>query len=200
MDTFSAIEQRRSIKHFDPSAKMTDTEFNKLMTATVQSPTSFNIQNWRFIRVTDPALRIQLQQAAYGQAQVSEASELIILCANLQAWQQQPERYWRNAPEPVQAIMLPMIDDFYRNKDQVVRDETYRSCGIASQTLMLAAKAMGYDSCPMIGFDAEQVAQLIKLPDDHMIAYMVAIGKATEPAMPRGGQLPLSEVVINNFF
>ena len=50
---------------------------------------------------------------------------------------------------------------------------------------MLAAKAMGYDSCPMIGFDPQKVAELIKLPDDHVIGFMIAVGKATKPAWVR---------------
>jgi nitroreductase len=75
-----------------------------------------------------------------------------------------------------------------------------RSCGIAAQTLMLAAKAMGYDSCPMDGFDFEQVAKLIQLPDDHVIAMFVAIGKATQSAQPRAGQVGLDEVVVENSF
>ena len=65
-------------------------------------------------------------------------------------------RYWINAPKEVQEFILPAIDDYYRGKDQVQRDEAMRSCGIAAQTLMLAAKSMGYDSCPMDGFDFEK--------------------------------------------
>jgi hypothetical protein len=52
----------------------------------------------------------------------------------------------------------------------------------------------------MDGFDFEQVAKLINLPDDHVIAMFVAIGKATKEAWQRGGQLALNEVVINNKF
>ena len=69
--------------------------------------------------------------------------------------------------------MLPAIDNYYRGKEQVQRDEAMRSCGITAQTLMLAAKSMGYDSCPMDGFDFERVAELIRLPADHVIAYNV---------------------------
>ena len=58
-------------------------------------------------------------------------------------------------PKEVREFMNPAIDDYYRDKDQVQRDEAMRSCGIAAQTLMLAAKSMGYDSCPMDGFDFE---------------------------------------------
>lgn len=96
--------------------------------------------------------------------------------------------------------MLPAIDQYYRGKDQVQRDEAMRSCGIAAQTLMLAAKAMGYDSCPMDGFDFDQVGQLINLPDDHVIALCLAIGKPTQAANPRAGQLAKEEVLINNHF
>jgi nitroreductase len=58
-----------------------------------------------------------------------------------------------------------------------------RSYGIIAQTIMLAAKSLGYDSCPMDGFDFEKVAQLIRLPDDHVIAMFVAIGKRHERGM-----------------
>ena len=91
-------------------------------------------------------------------------------------------------------------DTFYRDKDQVQRDEALRSCGIAAQTLMLAAKTMGYDSCPMDGFDFDKVGELINLPDDHMIAMFVTIGKGTKEAWPRPGQLGLDEVVIKDTF
>ncbi|MDP2106842.1 MAG: nitroreductase family protein, partial [Desulfobulbaceae bacterium] len=104
-------------------------------------------------------------------------------------------RYWRNAVPAVQEFILPAIDQYYRGKDQVQRDEAMRSCGMAAQTLMLTAKAMGYDSCPMDGFDFDAVGQLVNLPEDHAIAMFVAIGKATQEAWPRGGQLPLREVV-----
>jgi len=96
--------------------------------------------------------------------------------------------------------MLPTIDGYYRDKDEVQRDEALRSSGIAAQTLMLAAKDMGYDSCPMDGFDFEKVAQLIRLPDDHVIAMFVTIGKGTKPAWPRAGQLAMEEVVIQDGF
>jgi nitroreductase len=67
-------------------------------------------------------------------------------------------------------------------------------------TLMLAAKELGYDSCPMDGFDFDAVARLISLPEDHVISFMVAIGKGTQPAWPKPGQLPYEEVVIENRF
>ena len=200
MDTIEAIRSRRSVKHFDPDHRISDKERDKILSLATRSPTAFNIQHWRFVVVDDATLREELKAAAHGQAQVSDASMLVILCADLKAWQKQPARYWANAPDEVLSFMLPAIDNFYRDKEQTQRDETMRSCGIAAQTLMLTAKVFGYDSSPMVGFDFEQVAQLIQLPDDHIITMFVAIGKGIQPARPRAGQLALNEVVIKNRF
>ena len=200
MKTVDAIRSRRAVKHYDANHEMSEEEVNELLSLAVLSPTAFNIQNWRFVVVTDPALRKQIRDVAWDQAQVTDTSLFIVLCADLKSWEKQPDRYWANAPEAVQEFMLPAIDDYYRGKDQVQRDEAMRSCGIVAQTLLLAAKSMGYDSCPRDGFDFDQVADLSRLPEDHVIAMFVAIGKGTKEAWPRPGQLGLDEVVIKNSF
>ena len=200
MKTLEAIRTRRSVKHYDTNHKMSEEEINELLSLAILSPTAFNIQNWRFVTVTDSELRKQIREAAWNQSQVTDTSLFIILCADLKSWEKQPERYWVNAPQEVQDFMIPAIDGYYRGKDQVQRDEAMRSCGIAAQTLILAAKSLGYDSCPMDGFDYEKVGQLINLPNDHAIAMFVAIGKGTKEPWPRPGQLSLDEVVINNKF
>lgn len=200
MNTQDAIRSRRAVKHFDAAHVMPEEEKDSILSLAMLSPTAYNIQNWRFVTVDDRRLRDKIRQAAWDQSQVTEASLLVILCADLHAWNKRPQRYWRNAPQEVQQFMLPAIDDYYRDKTQVQRDEAMRSCGIAAQTLMLAAKSMGYDSCPMDGFDFEGVAQLINLPADHVIAMFVAIGKSTQEAWPRAGQLEPADVVIENSF
>jgi len=200
MDTLTAIETRRAVKHFDPDHRMSAEEVEKLLGLALKSPTAFNIQNWRFVLLRDPAHRREVRKAAWDQAQVTDASLLIVLCANLKSWEDNPGRYWVNTPKEVQDFIVPAIDAYYRGKPLVERDEAMRSCGIAAQTLMLAAKAMGYDSCPMDGFDFDAVAKLINLPSQHVIAMFVAIGKGTKEAWPRGGQLGLDEVLITDRF
>ena len=200
MKTLDAIRSRRSVKHYDARHKMSEEEINELLSLAILSPTAFNIQNWRFVTIADPELRKQIRKVAWDQSQVTDTSLFIIMCADLKSWEKQPARYWVNAPQEVQDFMLPAIDDYYRGKDQVQRDEAMRSCGIAAQTLILAAKSLGYDSCPMDGFDYEKVGELINLPDDHVIAMFVAIGKGTKEPWPRPGQLNLEEVVIKNKF
>lgn len=200
METFEAIKNRRSIKEYDPQHVMSAEEKEQLLSLAMLSPTAFNIQNWRYVIISDIDLRNKIKEAAWGQPQITDASLLIILCADLKAWEKEPIRYWKNSPEEVKDFVLPAIEGYYKNKDQVQRDEAMRSCGIAAQTLMLSAKSMGYDSCPMDGFDFGAVAELINLPNDHVISMFVAVGKATKEAWERPGQLELSDVVIDNRF
>ena len=200
MNVSEAVQQRRAIKWYDPEHKMPEETFRKLMENAILSPTAFNIQNWRFVRITDPGQRKKIRAVAWDQAQVSDASELLVLCFDTRSWDREPARYWRNAPQEVQEFLLPALDAYYRDKPQIARDEGMRSCGIAGQTIMLMAKELGYDSCPMDGFDYAAVAEIVELPEDHEIAFMIVLGKATKQSWPRPGQLPLDEVMVENHF
>ncbi len=200
MNVSTAIETRRSIKAYDASHEMTQAEVDKLMSLAMLSPTAFNIQNWRFVLVQDKELRKQVRAVSWDQAQVTDASLLIVLTADLKSWEKQPERYWQNAPKPVQDFLVPAIGQYYTGREQVQRDEAMRSCGMAAMTIMLAAKEMGYDSCPMDGFDFDAVAKLLNLPADHTPAMFVAVGKGIKEAWPRGGQITKDEAVIINKF
>jgi nitroreductase len=200
MNVSQAILARRSVKAYDPQHNMTEDEIAKLMSLAMLSPTAFNIQNWRFVVVTDQALRKEIRAVSWNQAQVEDASVLVVLTADLHAWNKQPERYWANAPKPVQDYLVPAIGQYYAGNEQVQRDEAMRSCGMAAMTIMLAAKEMGYDTCPMDGFDFDAVAKLLNLPDDHTPVMFVVVGKALKEAQPRGGQLKMDEVVVYNRF
>lgn len=200
MDVKEAIRTRRSIKHYDPSHQMTEAEVQELMEHAILSPTAFNIQHWRFVRIQDKSKRQQIFEAAWGQAQVVDASELLVLCADLNAWEKDPKRYWRNAPQAAQDAILPAIENYYANHHQGQRDEAIRSASIAAMNIMLMARAMGYDSCPMDGFDFDKVAKIINLPHDHIIIMMITIGKKLQDARPRAGQLSLEEVLLTDEF
>lgn len=201
MDTIDAIYQRRSIKQYDPEYKISPEDETKLLEAAIQAPTSFNIQHWRFVIVRDADLRQKIR-AEFGndQAQMTDASLLIIMTADTNAWKKNPERYWKNAPKDIADLLVNWMAPFHEGREWLQRDEAQRSIGMAMQTLMLAAKSMGYDSCPMIGFDIEKVAELINLPEDHVMGPMVAIGKGTKDPWPKPGQLSLGEVVVENGF
>jgi nitroreductase len=200
MDVFEAIRARRAVKHYDPNHELTEEQITQLLEAAMQAPTSFNIQHWRFVVVRDPELRRQIRANGNDQAQMTDASLLVLMTADVKAWEKEPERYWRHAPTEVAEVLVGWMGPFHEGKPELQRDEAQRSIGMAMQTLMLAAKGMGLDSCPMIGFDHDAVAKLVNLPADHCIGPLVAIGKGTQDPWPKPGQLPMSEVVDHDRF
>ena len=200
LSTIDTIYQRRAVKSYDPTHRFTAAEQAQLFELAQQTPSSFNIQHWRFVNVTDAALRSEIRAAAWDQAQVTDASMLLVICADTKAWNKSPERYWENTPEPNKSRVVSMIRPFFDGKEQLQRDEAMRSIGFIAQTLMLSAKAMGYDSSPMGGFDIQKVGELINLPQDHAVGMMLAIGKGIQPASPKGGILPLAEIMVENRF
>ncbi|MDO3386634.1 nitroreductase family protein [Gilvimarinus sp. SDUM040013] len=201
MNTLDAIYQRRSVRHFDPKVKLAVGEERTLLEAAIQSPTCYNIQHWRFVIIRDTQVRKQLRENfGYNQSQFTDASLLILLTADTKAWQKQPERYYANVPAQVRPALVGMIAPYFDSKPWLERDEAHRSLGIAAQTLMLAAKELDYDSCAMMGFDHDKVAELVQLPADHVVGPFIAIGKALAAAHAKPGQLPLKELVFENTF
>ena len=144
MNTIEAIYNRRSVKHFDAEHRLTKEEETILLESTIQAPTSFNIQHWRFVILRDPTLRSKIR-IEYGndQAQMTDASLLVLFTADVKAWNKEPERYWQNAPEEVAELLVNWMGPFHADREWLQRDEAQRSIGMAMQTLMLAAQDMG---------------------------------------------------------
>ncbi len=199
MNVKDAIRSRRSVKCFDAKHRLSDEEIHDLIEAGMLAPTSFNMQNFHFVFCTDKEVQAKLREASWNQAQVEEASVTIVLAGNLKAYENS-DRYLRNAPGDIREMFSGMIPGFYGSNPTINRDEACRSVSFAGQNMMLRAKEMGLDSCPMIGFDPQKVSEILGLPEDNPPLLMLTIGKALKPARPRMGLLSIEEVVSVNQF
>ena len=151
MDFHDVVTSRRSVKKYDPSHLITDQELERLFSTVVLSPSSFNLQHWRFVVIRDPAGKKELRKRAYDQVQVEEASAAIVVCAKLTA-HTDAARIYADAPADVRDRMVPMIEGFYTDKPQMQRDEAIRGASLAAMTLMLTATEMGYGTSTLCGF------------------------------------------------
>lgn len=194
MEFSSVLQNRRSVKKYDPDHVITDDSLRSLFEKVVLSPSSFNLQHWRFVVVRDKALKTKIRKAAYDQEQIESASAVIVVTGKLNAHKDADEIY-ADAPENVRQSMIPMIENLYTGKDDFQRDETIRSAALAAMTLMLAASDMGYATGPMIGFDPQGIGELIKLKDNHIPVMIIVIGKQLGEIRPREFRYPLEEVV-----
>jgi len=197
MEFSEVIQQRQSIKSYQPDKKISDAELKELIQEVVLSPSSFNLQHWTFVAVKDTGIKEKIQQAAWNQEQVGTCSVLLVICGKLNAHQDASEIY-KNVPEEIREKVLPLINDFYDGKDQIQRDEAIRSASLAAMTLMLAAHNRGWGTVPMIGFDPEAVSKLVNLKPNYIPVMMMALGYKQGDPKPRAYRRPIEEVVRMN--
>ena len=194
MEFSQLVQQRRSIKSYDPEKTISDKELKQLFDEVVLSPSSFNLQHWSFIAVKDAELKKKFREAAWGQPQVEECSIAILVCGRLDAYQDAAKIY-EETPEEVQKRTVPMIQEFYDGKDQLQRDEAIRSASLAAMSLMYGAANRGWATGPMIGFDPEAVSTLLKLTPNMIPVMIVVLGHQKKAPRPRAYRHPVEHVV-----
>ncbi len=194
MDFKDILNNRRSVKSYVSKQSISDEDLEALFEEVILSPSSFNLQHWKFIAVKDIQRKKQVQESAWGQEQVSDCSVLLIVCGKVDAYLDAPEIY-SETPKEIQEKVLPMIHGFYDGQGQLQRDEAIRSASLASMTLMLAAKNRGWVTCPMIGFDPISVSKFAELDSSFIPVMLIALGYQKDEPRPRSYRRPVSEVV-----
>ncbi|MCB9896713.1 MAG: nitroreductase family protein [Planctomycetes bacterium] len=193
MQLDDAILARGSVKAYDPAHEIDDDELRAIFRLVLRSPSSFNMQNWRFVCVRDGDIKARLMEASYKQAHIGQASVDVVVCGDLMGHERAAEA-WADAPLEVQQRLVPMIGGFYAKNEQLRRDEAIRSGSLAAMTLMLVAQSRGLSTCPMIGFDPKRVCEVLGIPDTWLPVMLVTLGKGTTPARP-SSRFPMEQVV-----
>ncbi len=186
---------RHSVRRYQTGLSIDDTTLKQIFDLVRYSPSSFNLQHWQFIVVRDAARKKTLRGLSYGQQQVEDCAAAILVCGRLDAHEDAATLY-ADAPAEQREKFVPMIGGVYRNQANLQREEAIRSGALAAMSLMYAAKHFGWDSGPMIGFDAGKVAALLELPSTVIPVMLVTLGKALDGQQPaRLYRRPLPEIV-----
>ncbi|MGF6228042.1 nitroreductase [Inquilinus ginsengisoli] len=194
------ILSRSAAKYYDPSATLSDDQIRELVRIGTTAPTSFHLQNWRFIAVRTPEAKARLKPIAWNQPPITEAAVTFIICGQLADSSVIPERL---APL-VEAGIMPaaMVPEWeiparglYRNYPQRQRDEAVRSGAIGATAMIYAARSLGLGSTPMIGFDAEAVAREFGLAEDEVPVMLLSVGAERPGNWPQKPRRPVAEVL-----
>ena len=200
MQAFGELIRRRlSVESFDPDRDVGEELIRQLVEDAAESPSSFNIQHWRFVAVRSAADRERLCRAAYGQRQVADAPVTFIILGDLQGAEQLPQVLDRAVEQGAMARLK--ADAWIRQARQIyadagqARDEALRSCSLAAMTMMLAAEARGLGSCPLSGFDPARVAREFGVDERYVPVLLLAIGYPASSETTRKPRLPLDDVL-----
>ncbi len=204
MTAEQVMEARHSVRKYDPNVTIPQGELNEILRLAASAPSSWNLQHWRFLVVTDPAIKEKLLPIAYGQQQVVDAYATIIILGDLEAYKSARPVYDAAlekgyVTEQVRDNMIAQIEGAYKNNPEIARDEAIRNSSYAAMQLMLAAKAKGYDTCPMGGYDRDALIKELNIPSRYIPTLMLTLGKASVQAYPTA-RFGLDELVITNKF
>jgi nitroreductase len=194
------ILSRTAAKYYDPAATMSDDEIRELVRIGTTAPTSFHLQNWRFIAVRTPEAKARLKPIAWNQPAIGDAAVTFIICGQLVETSVIPERL---APL-VEAGVMPadMVADWeipardlYMAYPQRRRDEAIRTATFGAATIIYAARSLGLGSTPMIGFDADSVHREFGLSKDEIPVMLLSIGTERPGNWAQKPRRPITEVL-----
>lgn len=202
----SALQWRYATKKFDASKKLSESDLQDLLEAVRLAPSSYGIQPWKFLVISDPALRAKLREAAWGQPQVTDASQLIVLCAKRSLSEADIDRYLkeisavRGAPaEQLEGFKGMMMGSVSRQSHEELKVWNQKQVYIALGVLLSACAAKNIDSCPMEGFDKEKFDEILGLEKENLTATVLCpVGYRAaddEQAAYKKVRLPLSEII-----
>jgi nitroreductase len=171
MDFWQVIEERHSVRNFDPSVDVPAETVERLLQAAIRAPSAGNRQPWHFYVVRDPAVRRGLADAAWGQGFVAQAPVAIVVCADAD---QSAGRYGERGRE------LYCLQD----------------TAAAAEHILLAAVALGLGVCWVGAFDEGHAARVMNLPKQHRPVAILPIGKPARETTTRTSRQPLKQVAI----
>jgi nitroreductase len=203
MQTQEVIEKRISANMFDTTRKLSDQEIRDLVAIATHAPSSFNIQHWRFVAVTDQEAKERLKGLSWGQQKVADAAVTFIVLGDKLGHKKlgtiaQAAVDAGIIPAAMGAGWAPMAEGAYNGNEQGQRDEAIRSGAMAAMVLMLAAADRGLVSGPMIGFDAEGVKKAFDISDQYVPVMLLPVGYAADGNWVRKPRLPVDEVLVFN--
>ena len=180
-----SLNWRYATKQFDPTRKISADDWTTLEQALVLTPSSFGLQPWKFVIVSNPDLREQLVAVSWGQRQVADASHFVVLAikknfglAEIDALLDRTLEIRggdRAALEGYKNMMVGHLLD--PSKAQWLKEWQTRQVYIALGNLMTSAALLGIDTCPMEGLDPVKYDEILGLSD---------LGLATVVACPVG--------------
>jgi nitroreductase len=194
------ILSRSSTKYYDATAALSDDQIRELVRIGTSAPTSFHLQNWRFIAVRTPEAKARLSPIAWSQPAITEAAVTFIVVGQLADSSVVPARLAPVVEAGIMpAKMVPEWEiparDLYMEYPQRQRDEAVRTGTFGAAAMIYAARSLGLGSTPMIGFDAEAVHREFGLTKDEVPVMLLAVGAERPGNWRQKPRRPVAEVL-----
>ena len=181
MSLIAPLNWRYATKKFDSTKKLSSAQLDELLKATQLAPSSIGLQAYKIIVVEDKAIREKLREAANGQSQITDASQLIIFASETRLDEAYIANYidYVSEKREIARENLAGFEQMIKGNVNRLSDEqriawSNKQVYIALGVLLTAAAEMGIDACPMEGFNAAQFDELLGLKEKELTTVVLA--------------------------
>ncbi|NEU28786.1 nitroreductase family protein [Paenibacillus polymyxa] len=192
---------RRSVKVYDPSVKISREEMTEILTEATRAPSSINLQPWRFLVIESPEGKATLAPLArFNQRQVETSSAVIAVFGDLNNFDNFEQIFGEAVelgymPKDIKEMQQEKVTAHFAALDPVVNRETVLiDGGLVSMQLMLVARAHGYDTNAIGGYEKDKIAEAFGLDKDRYVPVMlISMGKGINEGHP-STRLPIDQI------
>lgn len=200
-DFMEILKGRRSIRVYDESVKISKEEMTEMLEEATTAPSSLNLQPWRFVVIDSPEGKATLKPlASFNGRQVETSSAVIAIFADYEMADLKEEIFDTAVerglmPQEVRDRQIDMITNIFKDAPrEMIKDSILLDAGLVSMQLMLVARAHGYDTNPIGGYDKANIAEAFGLDSKrHLPVMLLSIGKAAEEGYP-SVRLPIDRI------
>ncbi|AQX56079.1 nitroreductase family protein [Priestia flexa] len=195
------LKERRSIKRYDPTVKISREEMEEILTVATTAPSSVNMQPWRFLVIESDEAKAQLAELAkFNSTQVETSAAVIAVFGDVQNVEYFDEIYDKAVevgymPQDVKDNIKQAFSSYFETiSNEDMKDVVLIDGGLVSMQIMLAARAYGYDTNPIGGYEKEKVTEVFGMDKErHVPVMLISIGKAVDEGHP-SVRLPINRV------
>ncbi|MFJ7683381.1 nitroreductase family protein [Peribacillus butanolivorans] len=202
-DFITIAKERRSVRQYDAEYVMTEEEIREILDIAIQAPSSSNLQPWRFLVIQDKQAQQELLPIAHNQQQIVDASAVIAVLADIEGYKNAERIYGELVNKGIMKneIKEPYVASIMHNYGNFSAEKALSVAmidgGLVSMQIMLAAKAKGYDTVPMGGFDENKFVDAFNVPENFKPVMLISIGKGMKAGFEKV-RLPLDTLLTWN--
>lgn len=181
MSLIDKLQRRYATKKFDPTKKLSAKQLDDLLSAVQLSPSSYGLQSYKVLVVEDPAIREQLREAAHGQSQITDASQVLVFASETAIDEALVNKYVDNIAltrhvdrTHLAGFENTMVGTVNRLSEDQKIAWSHKQAYIALGVLLTAAAEMGIDACPMEGFQAGKFDEILGLREKGLTVSVIA--------------------------
>ncbi len=171
-DIVASLRWRYATKKFDPTRHIDQSTWQQIEHALILSPSSFGLQPWKFLVVTDPKIKQQLPSISWNQRQPADCSHLVVICRLTELTVEYVHRYAEHTAT-TRDIPIKTIGDFTKmmlgfvesNTPATLAEWMEKQCYLALGNLLTTASLLKVDNCPMEGLNREEYDKFFKLKE-----------------------------------